>query len=139
MYDTIEIENLNVPAVAIVNKDFIQNAKSAARAKGMPGLRIVKETIPCECMLQGEIEAGVSSVIDDIVDALTRPLTDEEEHPKQKEAEEQQQRIFKGGLEEVNRFFYKRGWTDGLPIIPPTEEAVEEMLTGTDLPPDERT
>jgi hypothetical protein len=29
-----------------------------------------------------------------------------------------------------------KGWTDGLPIIPPTEEAVAEMMTGTDLPPD---
>jgi hypothetical protein len=26
------------------------------------------------------------------------------------------------------------GWTDGLPIMPPTEEAVAEMLTGTDHP-----
>ena len=36
----------------------------------------------------------------------------------------------------MNRFYYSKGWTDGLPIIPPTEEAVAEMLTGTDLPPD---
>ena len=33
-------------------------------------------------------------------------------------------------------FFYRRGWSDGLPIIPPTEEKVAEMLKGTDLPPD---
>jgi hypothetical protein len=136
VYDTIDIENLNIPAVALVNEDFVQSAKSTAQAKGMPGLRIVKETIPCECMIQDKIEAGVSSVIDDIVDALTRPLTDEEGNPRQKEAERLQQNAFEGNLEEVNRFFYKRGWTDGLPIIPPTEEAVEEMLTGTDLPPD---
>ena len=36
----------------------------------------------------------------------------------------------------MNRFYYSKGWTDGLPIIPPTEEAVAEMMTGTDLPPD---
>jgi hypothetical protein len=35
---------------------------------------------------------------------------------------------------EVTELFYQRGWTDGLPIVPPTEEAVAEMLTGTDLP-----
>ena len=35
----------------------------------------------------------------------------------------------------MNRFFYKRGWTDGFPMVPPTEEEVAEMLTGTDLPP----
>jgi hypothetical protein len=37
----------------------------------------------------------------------------------------------------VNSLFYKRGWTDGLPIILPTEERVREMLRGTDLPPEE--
>ena len=28
----------------------------------------------------------------------------------------------------VNAFFEEKGWTDGLPIIPPTEERVEQML-----------
>ncbi|MDP2951855.1 MAG: hypothetical protein Q8O76_00885 [Chloroflexota bacterium] len=31
-------------------------------------------------------------------------------------------------LEAVNRLFYGRGWTDGLPIVPPTEEAVAKMV-----------
>ena len=34
-------------------------------------------------------------------------------------------------LEEINALYYQRGWTDGLPIIPPTEERVAQMLTGT--------
>jgi hypothetical protein len=38
---------------------------------------------------------------------------------------------------EVNDLFYKRGWTDGLPIVPPTQERVQEMLKGTNLPPDQ--
>ncbi len=29
---------------------------------------------------------------------------------------------------EVNELFYRRGWTDGLPIVPPTLGRVEEML-----------
>jgi hypothetical protein len=37
---------------------------------------------------------------------------------------------------EVNELFYNRGWTDGLPIVPPTRTRVKEMLRGTDLPPD---
>ena len=36
----------------------------------------------------------------------------------------------------MNQFYYRKGWTDGLPIFPPTEEAVAEMMKGTDLPPD---
>src|SRR5918911_363819 len=30
----------------------------------------------------------------------------------------------------VNDYFYERGWTDGLPIIPPSEERVDAMLAG---------
>ena len=30
----------------------------------------------------------------------------------------------------VNEYFYERGWTDGLPIVPPTDERVEAMLSG---------
>jgi hypothetical protein len=83
-----------------------------------------------------DIEAGVVGAFESMVSALTKPLTEEEKSPKPKEIETPVRIIFKGSLEEVNRFFYRRGWTDGFPIIPPTEEAVADMLTGTDLPPD---
>jgi hypothetical protein len=33
-------------------------------------------------------------------------------------------------LEAINDHFYAQGWTDGLPIIPPTPERVERMLAG---------
>lgn len=31
-------------------------------------------------------------------------------------------------LEEINRVYYERGWSDGLPVVPPTEERVLKML-----------
>ena len=45
--------------------------------------------------------------------------------------------VFRGSLEEVQDFFYKNGWTDGLPILPPTKDRVEKMLRFTDRSPDE--
>ncbi|MCL5961805.1 MAG: hypothetical protein M1358_21240 [Chloroflexi bacterium] len=39
-------------------------------------------------------------------------------------------------LEAVNKLFYGRGLTDGLPIVPPTEARVQDMLSGGDWPPD---
>jgi hypothetical protein len=30
----------------------------------------------------------------------------------------------------INEYFYERGWTDGLPIVPPTEARVRAMLNG---------
>ena len=33
----------------------------------------------------------------------------------------------------VNRLYRERGWTDGLPIVPPTLGRVDEMLAGISL------
>jgi hypothetical protein len=36
---------------------------------------------------------------------------------------------------DVNEFYQQRGWTDGLPIVPPTEERVLACLAAADLAP----
>ena len=131
------VEEQGRPAALLIYKYFLADAESAASSKGLPGIRMVPESIVSECNVPDEIEAGVDEVMDRIVDALTRPLSETEKTPTPKDTGKQERVVFKGSLEEVNRFFYRRGWTDGLPVIPPTEEAVAAMLTGTDLPKDE--
>jgi hypothetical protein len=121
--------------VLLANKGFVTDAQSAASSRGMPGIRIVGESIACESTVKTEIEEGVAAAMKDLVEGLTRPLTPEEKSPKQ-ETGRTPRVAFKGSLQEVNRFYYSKGWTDGLPIIPPTEAAVAEMMTGTDLLPD---
>lgn len=39
--------------------------------------------------------------------------------------------------EDLIEVCYENGWTDGLPVVPPTPERVERMLSGTDRDPDE--
>ena len=101
----------------------------------MPGIRVVGESVACESTVKSEIEEGIAAAMKDVVEGLTRPLTPEEKSPKPQTGKTPRA-AFKGNIQEVNRFYYSKGWTDGLPIIPPTEEAVAEMMTGTDLPPD---
>ncbi|MBI2958659.1 MAG: hypothetical protein HYY32_07450 [Chloroflexi bacterium] len=36
----------------------------------------------------------------------------------------------------LNQLFLRKGWGDGLPLLPPTEERVSWILSGTDLPRD---
>ncbi len=43
----------------------------------------------------------------------------------------------RGDYKNVNALFYERGWSLGLPIIPPTARAVETMLKGTSCQPKE--
>jgi hypothetical protein len=136
VYDSIVIEDKNTPTVTIAFEHFVNDALSAASSRGMPVIRVVPETIVSESTVMEDIEAAITAVADDMINALTRSLTAEEKSPKQREPEHPARIVFKGSLQEVNRFFYQRGWTDGLPIIPPTEEVVAEMLTGTDLPAD---
>jgi hypothetical protein len=44
---------------------------------------------------------------------------------------------YEQALSDVNRLFLKNQWSDGLPVIPPTEKQIEWILTGTDHPADE--
>lgn len=71
-------------------------------------------------------------MLDQIVAALTAPLTEEEMCPAP--VEDFSHKSFTGTLDELNDLFYAHGWTNGTPITPPTEEAVAEMCRGTVLP-----
>ncbi len=135
MYNGIAIEDFGRPDLLLANKGFVTDARSAASSRGMPGIRVLGTSVPCETNERSEIEAGVAAAMESIVAGLTRPLTAEEVSPKQP-LEKLPRIAFTGTYEEVNRFFYSNGWTDGLPISPPTEKAVAEMMTGTDLPAD---
>jgi hypothetical protein len=135
VYDAILAEERNKPTVVLVNRNFFADSKSAGSSQGMP-VRSIPESIPSECTIIDKIKSGVDEVTDQIISELTRPLSTDEEHPPRKAAEKPPRFAFKGNLKDINRFFYKRGWTDGFPIVPPTEEEVAEMLTGTDLPAD---
>jgi hypothetical protein len=141
VYNTIAIEELGKPAVAVTNQTYLADGGSAASSKGMPTVRLARDTIHVEDWIDeatdpARIEAGIAPVLDAVIAALTKPLTAEERSPKKKALEKTSRIAFDGDLNEVNLFFYRRGWGDGLPIMPPTQEAVAEMLTGTDLPAD---
>jgi len=43
---------------------------------------------------------------------------------------------FKGTFDEVLKYYREQMWSDGLPIVPPTKEKVEEFLKYTDYPAD---
>jgi hypothetical protein len=135
VYNGIAIEDFGRPVVLLANKDFVTDARSAASSRAMPGIRVIGTSVPCETNVTSEIESGVAAAMESIIAALTKPLTAEEKSPKQL-LQKVPKIAFTGSNEEVNHFFYRNGWTDGLPIVPPTERAVAEMMTGTDLPAD---
>jgi hypothetical protein len=73
-----------------------------------------------------------------IIDALTKPLTDEEKKKGMPPEGTPEPRLLKPDTEDnLRRLFKDKEWTDFNPIILPTEERVEAMLKGTSHKPDE--
>jgi len=89
--------------VLLANKGFINDVHSAASGKGMPGIRALGTTILCESTVAENIRKGIDEVLDEIIAALTRPLTDDEKNPKNNTITEP--RIaFKGTYDQINEF-----------------------------------
>jgi hypothetical protein len=144
---TIKLEKMGKPGVFINCTTFEDDAKSAATDNGMPGVRRVNISSADFYKLRGKVETIrplVEEVFDDIIDALTVPLTAEElKKPPEKGDEDGPSRLtYSGGIyaeaaEEFNQNYLDRQWGDGLPLVPPTPERVKWMLSGTRRAPEE--
>ena len=88
---------------------------------------------------EAEIRENIEKIVlDKIIEAWTKPAKSLPAGAgKPKAHKKSDEIVFSGTLEEVNEFFYTKRWTDGLPIIPPALEKVEEYLRYTDRSPDE--
>ncbi len=88
--------------------------------------------------IEGNDPVTGAPLMREVVDALTKPLSGEEAKPVPRAVPPPRPRLLAPGTEEnLQRMFIESGWTDGLPIILPTEERVAEMLTGTSHDPGE--
>ncbi|MCC6472930.1 MAG: hypothetical protein IT514_04215 [Burkholderiales bacterium] len=117
--------------LAIVTSAFVRLAATTAASQGLPGLRIVEVAHPVGGIPIEEVRAKARAAAD-LTLAGGRALGACEARSSTGCSA---LRIC-GPATEVTAAFYRRGWTDGLPIVPPTVEAVREMLAGTDLAPD---
>jgi hypothetical protein len=88
--------------------------------------------------IEGQDPATGKRFVDEVLQALIKPYTADESrnHAIVRSAQERQRILPPNTEANLQRFFFERGWTDGLPIILPTEERVVEMLKGTNQPPD---
>ena len=130
---TIELEKQGIPAVYIVDKPFIEDVQITCDKEGMPLLRRV--TVPHPC---GDIsDDHLPRIMPELMEALSEPLTEEEKKTGTVKSDNISRVAVTGTLGSVQDYFDQHLWTDGLPIVPPTEEKVKEMLEGTGRSPDE--
>jgi hypothetical protein len=142
-YD-VKMEKLGKPGAPFCIDSLLPQRKRLAEVNGMPTLRII--TIPSLSYLGAEgyperMKPVAASVFDATIKALTSPLTEEEKNPKPP--------VFSYGplqfagnsyteaVEKFQQYCIDHCLGDGLPVIPPTREAVDWMLTGTSRSPGE--
>jgi hypothetical protein len=90
----------------------------------------------CRKYLEGNDPVTGKPVVQEIISALTKPLTAED--TKKGFIERPTPRFVPPDTEaNLHRLFLENGWTDGLPIVLPTEARVAEMLKGTSHKRDE--
>jgi hypothetical protein len=86
--------------------------------------------------IEGEDPVTGVLLMQEIIDGLTKPFTEKEKDLSYQTVE--YPRMVPGDTEDnLRELFQKNAWTDGLPIILPTEERVAAMLKGTSHAPDE--
>ena len=135
----IEVEKMGKPGVPIVSGRFEGDAIASSRAFGMPELQFVivpriYRNLPLdECVSQTEL------AFDQVVGTLTS--NGETAEVDQRGADEEN-RNFEGddrydAVLRMNEEFIGRDWGDGFPLHPATREAVDNLLTGTCLSPDD--
>ncbi|MFC1534717.1 hypothetical protein ACFL7M_15295 [Thermodesulfobacteriota bacterium] len=103
---------------------------------GVGELCLVVVPHPMGMISSPEIREKADTAFPEVLKVLTswNPQT---ELPPEKPSYPAETFTFKGTIEEINRLFFLKGWSLGLPIIPPTPESVAEMLKGTSRDPDE--
>jgi hypothetical protein len=136
-----ELEKAGIPTVLVDLQDQHEMVKQEAMVCGVPNVRY----LPASRTLPGPED--VKRWIKPMLEALTRPLTEKEKESGMY-SPSQPRVLFEGTLEEANDFYQQTRhvpppldapiaiYTDGLPIVIPTEERVRAMLKGTSHKPD---
>ena len=81
---------------------------------------------------QAELQRNVEKMFPQIVDGITRAAA---ESASKKASSHAEACAFEGSLQQVNSHFLANKWSDGHPVMPPTDERVREFLQFTDAPP----
>ncbi len=135
----IAAEYIGIPSVAIAAPGFVKEVYYTSINNGVPAPRVAEYPGAFTAHTKAELIKNTRSVLwKQIVEGLTKPIDDAEiTENTTRDKGDIRDDVYYGTLQEVNEYFQDMKWSDGLPIIPPTYEAVTEFLKYTDMEWDE--
>ena len=127
------VEKAGIPTVSLVCDGFLGQATAIVGGLGMTDLALARVPGHVDSQSDAELSANVlETTVPDIVHALTTVSSSQSlghmpcVGPVGIDAE----------FDAVNEAFEQRGWTDGLPVVPPTVARVEAFLAQIDGDPE---
>jgi hypothetical protein len=133
-------ERAGVPAVGIFGREFLPMAQLLAERFGLPANRLaVYPGMMATDSADRLAEVARGQLTPQVVDGLTAepPTATAESHVDTVDSEAHRAVVFRGSLDQIQEYFAEQGWSDGLPVIPPTPLRVETFLRNADRRPTE--
>ena len=133
----IAAEALGIPSAMIAAPGFVKQAKATAAAAGLAELRVAEYPGAFASHTREELLENTRKVLwPQVKAALTGGARPGAAAPERVPPDAGPATLDFESYGEFARVFLDSGWTDGLPVAPPTPERVAEFLRFTDLPPD---
>jgi len=137
--DGIILERLGVQAASIITSAFTRSSDAMASTMGARGYRYAMIPHPLSNLTPEECQARAKEVLADVLSILGLDGVEATVAPAVAEGGDGQPA--KGAallpaltvdhvkdLRRVIEYYFDQGWTDGLPVVPVTEEMVQEFL-----------
>ena len=128
-------EAVGVRALAVISSGFVRQAQVVARSLGIGGVWVSE--------YPGVIPTDPTDVLEEktrtvLVPSLLAGLSAAPEHQPATRPEPDPRSIACAGtLDEIQDHFVDQGWSDGLPVVPPTIDRIQRFLEFTDRDPDD--
>ncbi len=127
-------EKAGIPSATLVCEGFVRQAKATSVGLGTPDLPLAVVPGHPDVQSRDELTQNVARVtLEQVVRCLTNATAMEDSAAEP----DPQAIVFEGSFDAVNRHYYDKLWSDGLPIVPPTRARIESFLAFTDRKPND--
>lgn len=140
MADGIRFEELGVPSAVVITKPFVGTAEAFARVRGGGVDGVVVVDHPVRSLRPDEIADRAGRAVEGVARILTTEPRGPRGHRDRASRSRRRPSFSRRALWTARRaleYCVEQGWTDGLPVVPPERELVEDFLRVAGRSPDE--